>query len=196
MKKWVKDLTYDEIRELIENDSYLKDRVLNRTLDDAYYWVGEYLEGVPRTAVDFEYFGRGEHFTVEDATDEFMEWVDDVQRDYDWLDDETYSMCKRANELWRKIYYDEDVTDEDEIEYEKLLEDIGYNIFSQMKYEYDAAFDHEVWVEAFNSYVDEFIDDVDNSYVDTETWEIHNINDEESENLDYDLDEQLELPID
>jgi hypothetical protein len=198
MRKWLNDLSYDETKELVNRfGTELQQKVFDHALDDAYYRVGEYLNNVPHRDVDYMYFDRGEHFTVKDVTDAFMSWVDKVQEDYEWLNDDTYKKCKRAYELWKADKYERDLTDDEWKEYDDLKDEIGDEIFALMKSEYDAAFDDDYMVEVFDNYTDEFIDNPDDTWVDTETWEIHDINDEEdeeNEGLDYDLDEQLELP--
>lgn len=202
-RKWVRDLTFQDWVDFIKHNSYVSEYALDKALDNAYFWVGEYLNGSPRT-VDYEYFGRGEHFTVNQADQSFIDWIDEVQNAYEWLDEETYDKCKRAYELWKRadnaFADDEDLTDEEWEEYSNLLDEISDEIFHLMKSEYDSAFDDEVQADILmndSELEDGLFDDYENTYVDTNTWEFHNIEDEEDEDaarLDYDLDEQLELP--
>ena len=196
MRKWLNDLTYNELKIFVNRyGSDIAEKVFDRALDDAYSWIDTYLEEAPRNDVDYMYFDRGEHFTVNDATYKFMDWIDGVQADYEWLNQSTYEKCKRAYELWKADRYERDLSDEEWEEYEKLKDEIGSEIFTLMKSEYDAAFDDDHRVEIFNAYADEFFDEpIDEIWVDTDTWEYHTMDDLESEDLDYDLDEQLEIP--
>lgn len=191
MKKYANDLTYKELDELVKHNSDIEEKAADRAMDDVYFWLEDYLHGAPRS-VDYRYFGRDEYFEVSEADTEFMNWVDNIQRTFEWLNDDIYEKCKKAHELWRKTYYG-DATDEEYEEYEGLKEEIGSDIFELMKADYWWALDSKNYAEIIATYPDWFFEEGD--WVDTDTWEIHNIDDEESENLDSELNEQLELPM-
>ena len=197
MRKYVKDLTFQDWVELIKHNSRVSEYAFDKALDNAYFWVGEYLSGAPRS-VDFRYFDRGEFFEVKEADSDFMDWIDDVQKTYEWLDESTYNKCRRAYELWKADRYERDLSDEEWEESDTLKDEIGDEIFALMKSEYDAAFDDEVQADVLMNDLEletVLFDDYETAYVDTDTWEIHDLYDKESENLDSDLDEQLELPM-
>lgn len=194
MKKWINDLTFDEVKEFLSHNQDIDGEVFNRALDNAYFWVGDYLYGAPRESVDYEYFGRGEHFTVKDATTAFMDWIDRVQRNYEWLKSDTYEKCKQAHEFWLYDYDIGELSDEQQSEYETLLEEIGDEIFALMKSEYWAAFEDDNRAETFMQSTEDFFDeDPDEIYVDTDTWDWY-VADFDDETLDSELNEQLELP--
>ena len=195
MRKYIDDLDANEMLELLDHHDDLDKIAFDWALDNVYSWVGEYLHDAPRKDVDYMYFDRGEHFTVKDATYDFMNWIDGVQADYEWLNDDTYEKCKQAHELWK---YGEDnywdIPDEDIERYESLKEEIGDEIFALMKSEYDYAFTDQGKLDAFDVYLDNNYDEYKTKYVDTDTWEIHDTQDEndpEYEIIDDDLSEQM-----
>ena len=193
MKKWINDLTFDEVKEFLSHNQDIDGKVFNRALDDAYFWVGEYLYGAPRESIDYAYFGRSEHFTVKDVNYKFMRWIDDVQRDYEWLNESTYNKCKQAYELWEADKV-RDLSDEEWEEYDTLKDEIGDEIFALMKSEYWAAFEDDNRAETFIQSTEDFFDeDPDEIYVDTDTWDWYVV-DFDDETLDSELNEQLELP--
>jgi hypothetical protein len=196
MRKYIKDLDHSKIKKFLSWNSDIRKKVSERILDDAYYWVfEEYLNGAKD--VDYELFGRGEYFTVKDVTSDFMKWIDSTQRAYEWLSEDIYDKCKRANDIYAEIEWKEweggMVDDELQEEYESLKEEIGDAIYDRLKSEYEAAFDDDAIADAFSNYIDEFIPDYETTYVDTDTWEIHDTQDENDSEygiVDDDLSEQ------
>ena len=195
MKKWINDLTFNEVKEFLSHNYDIDRKLLDRVLDDAYFWVREYLDGAPRHDVSYKYFGRGGYFEVKRATTAFMNWIDDVQQEYEWLDTDTYEKCEQAYELW--LHRDDvgGLSDEQQHIYETLLEEIGDEIYALMESEYWAAFEDDNKADTFMQVTEEFFDeDIDEIYVDTDTWDSY-VADPNDEKIDSELNEQLELPI-
>ena len=201
MIKYIEDLTYEELKSLIANNSELKHKAYERAMDDAYMFTEEYLMGAPRE-IDYEFFARGEHFTIKDFTEDVLRWLAKQSDTYGIFSDEVRNSLDRTYELWHDIEYgvlDDDPDYEKYVEeYEGLKDAIEDEFFEAVHSAYDyASYPDDGYVDIVSGYSDEFFEDGD--WVDTDTWEIHNIydeEDEENEGLDYDLDEQLELPID
>lgn len=191
--KYLKDLTYKEIDEFLKHTSKYDEALFDRAIDMAYDYVSDYMLDAPK-GIDYRYFGRGEYFRIEDMTKEVKDWFDDLKRDYDWLDDSTNEKIARAYELREIDTYDRDLTDEEYAEYESLIDEIEDEVFAKMKAEYNAAFDDEWHREIFMDYMEDFEPDYEDIYVDTDTWEIHNIEDGDDENygiVDDDLSKQM-----
>lgn len=191
--KYLKDLTYDEVKEFLKHTSDYDEKLFDRAMDMAYDSVEEYLYGAPR-AVSYQYFGRGEYFKIRELNNDVKKWFDNIQASYEWLDENTLEEINRAYELWQKDYED-GLSDEEYSEYESLIDDIEDSVLSKMKAEYDWAIDaDDDYPEIFVNDIEYFEPDYEDIYVDTDTWEIHNINDESDENygiVDEDLSEQL-----
>lgn len=200
-RKWVKDLTYDELKELVDNNSDIADKASDRFDDDVRFWAEEYLQGHPRS-LDYSLFGwnGSDYIEFDDIGSEEISWLRKQNQSFGLFDDATMQKIDRIEELLGLMddaYYDEDDTKyaEYESEYDDLKSEIEEALYSVIGKDIYNKWDIDIQADTVSSYFDEFFKEGD--YVDTDTWEIHNIEDEEDEDaarLDYDLDEQLELP--
>lgn len=105
-KKPLETLLNEEIATLLKNNSDLRERLEERAIDNAGYWVGEYLDGLPYKAADwsisygYEYY---DYFRIENV-DSFLQWYDDVNRAYCLFSDsdrETIDELKRINDIYK-----------------------------------------------------------------------------------------------
>ena len=203
MKKYVKDLTYDELKELIRNNDDIADRASERAESDVRFWAEEYLDGHPRS-LDYSLFSwnGGDYIEFDEIGHNEIAWLRKQNNTYGLFDEATMQKVDRIEEvikLMDEAYYDDDDAKyaEYESEYDDLKSEIEDACYEAIAGDINHIWDIDIRADIVSSYFDEFFEDGD--WVDTDIWEIHNIDDEddeENEDLDYDLDEQLELPID
>ena len=209
MKKYFKDLTFDEIKTLLDKNDELRDKVLDRAVDDAYYWVGEYLEDARRVkGLDYAIgYDRGAHFNIEDVTSDVVDWVDRVQADYGLFDEDVVDDVKKCNKMYDFLQYgsDEDSFEgktEDEVydEYESLKYEVEQKIFKMLQneimYWYDSA-DNSDLADVLTSYDDDLVADYgnnDNLVVDLETGDLINLDDYEGSTRNMQDPDQFKLP--
>lgn len=197
--KYIDDLSYDELVKVFENlDSGIIDDITDYIEDRVYEEMSdEFLIGAP-SSVDCEYFGRGEHFTIEDADKAFIDWVDKVYNTYGgWMiSEDIRSRCHTAHEMYEELepYFDDE---EAYKEYQDLLYEIGRDIMDNMRAEFESAWDEETQLDYFSQEPSEFVGDKWN--VDTNTWRLFDDDEyfdlvEDDEDEDYKGLEQLELP--
>ena len=90
MYKRVFDLTYEEAKEVLNNNRDIEEKVFDWALNSAAYWLDDYLRAFPRNSVDYElrYDSEG-YFTVKDfnAVENALK---DLQQDFGFLSDDNY----------------------------------------------------------------------------------------------------------
>lgn len=211
MKQYLSELRFDEIKKVLDNNSDLWDKALDRAVDDAYVWVDEYLSGAGRIK-DIDYligYDRGAHFTVKDMTSEVLDWIHSVQGAFELFDESTVEKAEKCAKMYDYVQYGYDNDgifegkSEDEVydEYEELRKEVGYEIFDKLQNEImywyttpDSQLVDDL-ADIFMDYMDEIVDgDPDDIIVDTDTGEFI-----EDDPFDEDEDEdeypdQLKLP--
>ena len=224
MKQYLSELRFDEIKKVLENNSDLWDKVLDRAINDAYFWLGEYLHGARRLK-DIDYsigYDRGDYFNIADMTSDVLEWIKSVEHDYGLFTEDLVKDAERCNRMYDFLEYgpssyafnskwyetsglpeEFEGKSEDEVydEYEGLKKDIEYRIFkelqSELSYWYTTPDSQLVGdlADVFSSYIEEFVDgDPDDIVVDTETGEIINLDDLDDDERDWMDPNQLKLP--
>lgn len=210
MKKYFKDLTFDEIETLIDKNDDVKEKALDRAVDDAYYWVSEYLEGARRVK-GLDYLighNRGAHFNIEDMTSDVLDWIHSVYNTYGLFDDTLIQDAEKCAKMYDYVQwgYDDshefDGQDENKVyrEYESLKYQVEQQIFKvlqdEIMYWYDRA-DSSDLADVLSQYGDDLVADYgtnDNLIVDLDTGDLINLDEYEGSERDmYDPD-QFKLP--
>jgi hypothetical protein len=216
MKKYLKDLTFDEVKDVLLKNDELFDRAKEKAIDDSYYWLEEYLFGARRLkGVDYSIgYDRGDYFTIKDMTSDVLDWIKGVSEDYGLFNEDLVKDAERCNRMYEFLQYGDfedqywvdlglenefEGKSEDEVydEYEELKKDIEYRIFkrlqSEISYWYTTP-DNQLAGD-FADFMDEFfIEDYDDTVVDMETGELIDLNDfDENERNSMDPD-QFKLP--
>lgn len=206
MKKYLKDLTFDELKDVLLKNDELFDRAREKAIDDSYYWLEEYLFDARRLkGVDYSIgYDRGDYFTIKDMTSDVLDWIKGVSEDYGLFNEDFVKDAERCNRMYEFLQYgfneeEFDGKSEDEVydEYEDLKSDIQSKIkkrlVSEISYWYTAP-DNQLAGD-FADFMDEFfIEDYDDTVVDMETGELIDLNDfDENERNSMDPD-QFKLP--
>lgn len=137
-KKYLTDMSFSELKTLIENNESLRNAAMDRLRDDAYNWVEDYLEGCPAKSYQIGSYCQGEHFYIDPGrVDQLAEWFDNVQKNYclfNTEDAETIEMFCAGND--------------------ELLEDVNRIIYSMLQSEYDVQFDKSAQAEMLMFMID------------------------------------------
>lgn len=173
MYKRVFDLTYDEAKEVLNHNRDIEEKVFDWALNSVGYWLDDYLRAFPRNSVDYEigYGSRG-YFTVKDfnAVENALE---DLQQDFEFLTEDNY---KEALSLIQQLNDLEDMeswSDDDEKQYHQLSSKLNSIIYNRLQLEYDSVDNY------LEEYLVEYPDTwfTEEDFVDTDTWEVFNIED-------------------
>lgn len=172
MKKYIKDLDYDERKTLIEHNQKLSDELYDWTSDNAFYWIGEYLEGCP---AKYSFSGYYDEFHLEDDIYGFEEWFDGVMHDYCLFSDDDASIIRQfikyATLVYRFDNEDINVRDEDYRRVEEkaleLGEEVEQIIYDRMEEEIRWSYNTDALVEELDIWLDSDHDDafiIDDDY--------------------------------
>ena len=132
MKKYIKDLTYDELKELIEYNDDIAQKASERAESDVRFWAEEYLAGIPND-IDYTLFDThgADDFKIDEFSADVVDWLKEQTKTFGLLDDASLKKLDRIQELqdlMEDAYYDEpEKYDEYESEYEDLKMDIEEN---------------------------------------------------------------------
>lgn len=220
MKKYLKDLTFDELKDVLKKNDAMYDKARERAIDDAYYWLEEYLFGARRLkGVDYSIgYDRGDYFTIKDMTSDVLDWIRGVSEDYGIFNEDLVKDAERCNRMYEFLQYGDfedqywadlglenefEGKSEDEVydEYEDLKGDIQSKIknrlVSEISYWYESPEDEldSSIVDVFDSYVDEFTDGhTDTTIVDMDTGKFIDLNDLDEDEIDAMDPDQYKLP--
>ncbi len=145
------DLDTDELRRVWDNNKGVRDRVFDYAMDDAYFWVDDYLHGLPHGAADYSIGGQGDYFRVKDPVG-FLEWLKDAQRIYCLLpeNDEwsSWPLIEKAELLHYRmdeLYYD--LSDENynrmEARRDEILKELADTVQEVLSGEYEQFYEDE-----------------------------------------------------
>ena len=92
-KKYINSLLYEEQRKLISNNEKLLKQCRDFMLDNAYFWIDEYLTGCAgcRYSIGLD---RGDYFTICDDISEQLkavEWIESIQKSCAFFSDSDYT---------------------------------------------------------------------------------------------------------
>lgn len=125
------DLTQEELKALFKVNKHLQEQAQNNLLEDAYYWIDEYLAPFYRMpGIDYSISCYNDYFTVKspDYYFEFLEGVEKMQKDFCLLSDDTIILFERAAnkaEFFREAYNGyEDISDKRYYQLEKWIKNI------------------------------------------------------------------------
>ncbi len=111
MKKYIVDMTCEELREVWENNSKLRAEVWEDAISDVDFWISEYLHGIGRAA-DYEIGTYGHNYMTVKNIPDFLEWVKSCNRSfgifYDLERDKpgnVVALCENADELHERLDY-------------------------------------------------------------------------------------------
>lgn len=184
MKKYIEDMTREELREVWENNSKLREEVFQDAISDIDFWISEYLQGIGRAA-DYSIGTYGHNYMTVKNIPEFLEWVQACNNSFEIFYDlerdkpETVAkLCEKAEELHEKLnygvyskrdgcYYDLSDDDAERVEnrLDEILELFTDAFLDRCRREYDYFGDNEnlfqLWEEESElmKYYDCFVDD-------------------------------------
>lgn len=142
MRKLLKDMNRDELRELFEHNRHFREQAFEAATNSAYFWVDEYLHDLPRNAAGYEFGAYTRcYFTIKDD-EEVLIWLEEAQNKFCLLADDEYMKVEAAREMRRKLLYEvNDMTEEEEEalqeEYENALEVIADYVRARLASEYE-----------------------------------------------------------
>lgn len=108
-RKKLDTLLNEEIVTLLKNNNDLREKLEERAIDNAVFWLEDYLEGMPNGAADYSIsygYSYGDYFTIKNV-DGFLEWADGVQNDYCFYSDddwETIKELEKVNETYKHCF--------------------------------------------------------------------------------------------
>ena len=175
MKRFLRDLSNDERKTLIESNEKLSTKLYEQTSDTAFEWIGEYLKGCP---AKYSFRGYYDEFHLEDDIYGFEEWFNGVMHDYCLFSDDDASIIRQFIKYAALIYrFDNEYINVRENDYrfvkEKALElgeEVEQIIYDRMEEEIRWSYKTDVLVEELDVWLDNwhngaFIIDDDYSHV-------------------------------
>lgn len=137
-KKYLADMSFSELKTLIENNDSLHHAAMDHIRDDAFNWVEDYLDGCPAKSYQIGSYCQGEHFYIDPGrVDQLAEWLNDVQKKYclfNTEDVETIEKFCAGNE--------------------ELLNNVNSIIYRRLQSEYDVQFDDGAQAETLMFMID------------------------------------------
>ena len=117
MKKYICDLSYNDMKTLLENNQSLYEKVFDYGMNTAKFWIDEYLYKCP---ADYRLgtYCQGEYFTLDsDNLDQCKKWFDSVQN--------AFCLINQEHEYLINLYFmtgNENIADEvNDIFYKRLI---------------------------------------------------------------------------
>ena len=145
------DLDTDELRRVWDNNKGVRDRVFDYAMDDAHFWVDDYLHGLSRGAADYSIGGQGDYFRVKDPVG-FLEWLKGAQRIYCLLPENDewnpWPLIEKAELLHYRmdeLYYDLSYENYNRMEARRneILEELADKVQEVLSGEYEQFYDDE-----------------------------------------------------
>ena len=164
MKK-LSELTNEELKKVYKNNQKIQDDIFDTMVDDANFWVGEYLNNFERGALNYSLSasGYGDFLTVKNI-DLFVEGLGISEAMFTWLPDcaekieRLSELVDRYNEVAYTLSIDNDNRLQDRIN--ELTDGLRIELFNAVRREYDACCDAEKLINYFiDFYVNECMDD-------------------------------------
>lgn len=175
MKRFLRDLSNDERKTLIESNEKLSTELYEQTSDTAFEWIGEYLNGCP---AQYSFRGYYDEFHLENDIHGFEEWFNGVMHDYCLFSDDDANIIRQFIKYAALIYrFDNEYINVRENDYrfvgEKALElgeEVEQIIYDRMEEEIRWSYKTDVLVEELDVWLDNwhngaFIIDDDYSHV-------------------------------
>ena len=145
------DLDTDELRWVWDNNKGVRERVFDYAMESAYFWVDEYLHGLPCGAADYSIGGQRDYFQVEDPAN-FLQWLKEAQRNYCLLPENdnwsSWPLIEKAELIHNTmdyLYYD--LSDENytrmETRRDEILEKLADKVQEVLSGEYEYFYDEE-----------------------------------------------------
>lgn len=75
MKKYLSELSRDELKSLFDNNEKLRMKIWEIAIENVDFWIGEYLHGMTRNAASYDISYCGQWMDVKNERD-FFEWVE------------------------------------------------------------------------------------------------------------------------
>lgn len=177
MKK-IKELTYQDMEELLEHNYDLKMKMIEWVEENACFWLDEYLHDL--TGCDYEIDPYGRSYFEINNWHEFNTWFHGVQHDYCFVNDED------AETVWKYIEYAEIYEHLDDLRWYGRCKDKDYYRVEELMEEYQTATEEIIlkrlkteyeWdmcslVEELDYWFEGNIDDYENAYM-TDDYEIY-----------------------
>ena len=156
MKK-IQELNYNDFCQVCRHNSELMTIAFDNALDNAYFWIEEYMNNAPRH-ISWLVGDRGEHIRFDGYygnNAEVIEWLRDLQRTYCFLPDsynEIIDKFDRYNDVYiNGIYGYINLRQKDEDKLELLIDEIKEQlqdaILDRLNDEIDAAYKDENEIE-------------------------------------------------
>lgn len=106
-KKYINSLLYEEQRQLISNNETLLNQCREIWLEQAGFWIDEYLQGCTgcNYSISYGFYSYGDYFTIEDG-DKAIEWLEDNQNTFGFLSDSDYKIVleyKKTREIYKHV---------------------------------------------------------------------------------------------
>lgn len=177
MRKYLKDMKWEETKKLIENCDELHDDLFDRAWNTAWSWCEDYLDGFPGR---YEIGGQYDYLTISEDTytmtyANFEAWFDEAQHKYCFVSDEEERVVRefiRYSKIWHKLEYEVEAKEKDydyvTAKMEELKEESEQIILDRLKSEYDACYETDVLCEELGccaEYEDAFIVDGDYTHI-------------------------------
>lgn len=162
MKKYIEDMTREELREVFDNNNSLRGEAWQNAVESVDSWISDYLQGIGRAA-DYSIGTYGHNYMTVKNIPEFLEWVQacnnsfgifyDLERD---KPENVAKLCEKAEELHEKsdygvyskrdgCYYDLSDDDAERVEnrLDEILELFTDAFLDMCRREYDYFDDNE-----------------------------------------------------
>jgi hypothetical protein len=162
----LKDLTIDELKRVYLENNKLNELVFDSMMDDANFWVNEYLNCFEHGALLCEIGYPGNWLTVRD-NEKFVGGCKTVQRNFELFNRETFEKVLYCGKLFARWWIVQDEKNARRIDerIEELCEEIGDALLHRLVDEYEAVYNEGFQIDYFlNVWLDNI--DADNYYID------------------------------
>lgn len=107
-KKKIDTLLKEELATLLENNTDLCEKLQDYAIENAAFWLDEYLASMPRGAADYSISYGGawdDYFTIKDV-DKFLEWAEKVNSDFGlfFCEREIIAELDKMNDLYKHCF--------------------------------------------------------------------------------------------
>lgn len=174
MKKLLKDLSRDELKALFDNNRSFQHKAYEYAIDNAYFWVDEYLRGI--SGADYEFGPDCPGYFRIRKPEPVFDWLDKAQADFCLLAESDYEKVKEARALHDRLYYSGDLTDEEDSHlFDELIPAIESAVHEYLQSQYTWYDDTEHVFEYAYEMTESIYQEDAYTYMDVDNWAIYEV---------------------